>query len=703
MKKVIQESTVLSPTNAFSLSVAGSVMRLIYAGKTVIEHSPERPFVSAGRGTGKFDMFRGNYHVSEHLEELVALRSAEILEAGPDSAVLRFYRADAYSLEVHAAIVGGRLELSFSCTDVGANRWRFSLPAETDERVYGCGEQFSHLDLRGRPFPLWTGEQGVGRNKKTLVTWQADVAEGAGGDYFWTFFPQTSFTSSRRYWAYLETSAYSVFDFSAPDRHELYAWELPRRLVIGVAASMMNVAQDVSAFFGRQGQLPDWCYDGVILGIQGGTTVCLDKLRNAKRAGVPVCGIWAQDWQGIRMTGFGQRLQWNWVWDRERYPCLDGEIPRLEREGVRFLGYINPYVVEGRSLYREALERNFLARNHDGGPYLVDFGEFDAGIVDLSQKAAFDWYKGVIKQNLIDFGLSGWMADFGEYLPTDAVLASGRSAELAHNEWPAIWARCNREAVDESGRQADILYFMRAGGPGSQKDCPLMWAGDQNVDWSEDDGLPSVIPAALSLAMSGHGLHHSDMGGYTTLFGMKRTKELFMRWVEFSALTPLMRGHEGNRPKDNWQFDSDEETLAHLARMGRFHVALKPYLQAADAENAREGKPVMRPLFLHHEDDPAAWSIKDQYLLGADLLVAPVIREGATARTVHLPPGKWVELWTGVVHEIGTARVAGEPAGTAIEVVAPLGYPPAFYRADSTWAELFRSAVAAAAVVAVTG
>ena len=193
------------------------------------------------------------------------------------------------------------------------------------------------------------------------------------------------------------------------------------------------------------------------------------------------------------------------------------------------------------------------------------------------------------------------MADFGEYLPTDAVLYNGISAELAHNKWPALWARCNREAVDEAERdglvpEEDIVYFMRAGsagsgcGSGSQRYCPLMWAGDQNVDWSEDDGLPSVIPAALSLGMSGHGLHHSDMGGYTTLYGMKRSKELFMRWAELATFTAMMRGHEGNRPAENWQFDSDDETLSHLAAMSGFSRRNEALLQGS-----RKGKLGNRP------------------------------------------------------------------------------------------------------------
>lgn len=670
-------------TNILEVAYSGDVLSLYCRGILLLRHSPSKPFVSAGLGKGNFEMFRGNFQVSEQLEELVALRKVELLDRQIDSVTLKFSRPQTYEVTVQISVRQGRLEFSFSTPFKDLNRWRFNLAAEATERVYGCGEQFSYLNLRGRTFPLWTSEQGVGRNKKTLITWQADVAEGAGGDYFWTFFPQTSFISSRRFWAYLDTSAYTIFDFSDPQRHILYAWDLPSRLILGFGSSMAETTADLYDFFGRQGELPDWCYDGIILGIQGGTEVCDAKLRTAKEAGVPVAGIWAQDWEGIRITSFGQRLRWNWLWDTERYPRLDEKIPQWKREGVRFLGYINPYVLKDHSLYQEALEKGFLALNTLGGPYLVDFGEFDAGIVDLTNPEAYSWYRDIIKRNLIEFGLSGWMADFGEYLPTDAVLHSGESAELLHNRWPALWARCNYEAIQEAGKQRDLLFFMRAGGPASQRWCPLMWAGDQNVDWSEDDGLPSVIPAALSLALSGHGLHHSDIGGYTTLFGLKRTKELFMRWAEQAAFSPLMRTHEGNRPGDNWQFDGDKETLDHLARMTRVHVLLKDYLMEAVRENALHGKPVMAPLFLRFEDDPAAWDLKDQYLLGPDLLVAPVLQEGATSRALHLPRGRWIELWT---HKEWTVE---DPRGVELTVAAPLGKPPVFYWAPSPWAEYF--------------
>ncbi len=160
---------------------------------------------------------------------------------------------------------------------------------------------------------------------------------------------------------------------------------------------------------------------------------------------------------------------------------------------------------------------------------------------------------------------------------------------------------------------------------------------------------------------------------------MKRSKELLLRWCEFAVFTPMMRTHEGNRPQENWQFDSDEETRRFFAAMTNLHVQLKPYLQEAVRENAEQGIPVMRPLFLYYPKDPF-FTIKDSYLLGRDLLVAPVMEEGVTSRNLTLPPERWVHLFTKESFQGGSCRVN-----------APLGMPPVFFREDSAFASLFRS------------
>ena len=672
-------------------------------GKLLVRHTRARPWLSVGRGDARYRMRRGNFRVTDHAVRMRDLRDFRI-ERGWDFARVHLSNGGGDGMLVEVRLVTGprrgpedagrdrlpggpgdveSLVLEFLAGPADANRCVLRLAAEPGEHVYGCGEQFSHFDLRGRRFPLWTSEQGVGRNKRTLVTLRADLDGGSGGATWWTFCPQPSYATSRRLRVHLETSAWSAFSFRRAGSFVLSTRQLPARLVFGSAATMEALAAETARYFGLQPEPPGWVHDGVILGIQGGTRTCRDKLAAAKAAGVPVTGIWAQDWAGIRFTGFGQRLSWNWEADPSLYPDLAGTCASLGKQGVRFLAYVNCYFACDRPIFAELDRLGLLVKDRRGASYRMDAGEFEAGIPDLTNPAARTWFKELIRRNLLDLGIAGWMADFGEYLPADSVLHDGTPAELAHNLWPVLWARMNFEALEEAGALGRATYFMRAGYTGSQRWCPQMWAGDQNVDWSHDDGLPSVIPAALSLAMVGHGFHHSDIGGYTTLYWLRRSRELFLRWAELAAFTIMMRTHEGNRPGRNHQFDTDASTLEGLARMGRLRVGLSPYFKALAAECTTTGTPVLRPLFFADEDDPPAWRIATQFMVGPDLLVAPVLRKGARSRKLRVPSGTWIHLWTGEPVE-GRAWIRSN---------APLGEPPAYFRDGSPWEGVFREAV----------
>ncbi|MDX5594428.1 alpha-glucosidase [Pseudovibrio sp. SPO723] len=645
---------------------------LSHKGQVILRHSFDNPTLFLGAGSANFDMYRGNFDITDYVIERLPMRAFTIEEAAGKAIITFSAEGQDYIVFTAEETAEGRLKIAFTSKKPEMNRFWLRIAASAEEKVYGCGEQLTYFNLRGHNFPLWTSEPGVGRNKDTYVTWQADVKDRAGGDYYNTNYPQPTYVSSDKYFAHLQTTAYADFDFRHTDFHELQAWDIPEYLLVGKEDTFAELVTNICGVFGNQPELPDWVLDGVILGIQGGTDITIEKVNRAKEAGVKVAGAWCQDWQGIKMTSFGKRLQWDWQWNKDLYPGLDTKIHELKKEGVRFLGYINPYVLEDFPLYNEAKEKGFLATKEDGSKYVVDFGEFYCGVVDFTNPDAFEWYKGVIKKNMIDFGLDGWMADFGEYLPTDCYLSNGKSAEIEHNNWPTRWAQCNHEAIEEAGKTNDILFFMRAGYTGIQGYCHTLWGGDQCVNWNIDDGMPSVINAALSSGLMGNGIHHSDIGGYTTLHGMKRDRELFMRWAEFSAFTPIMRSHEGNRPGDNHQFDSDDETLAHLAAMTRIFTHLKPYIKAASKENAETGMPVQRPLFMHYEDDAESYDVMYEYLFGRDLLVAPVYEQGATTRKLYLPADEWVHVWSGETF-----------TGGWVEVNAPIGQPPVFYRKNS--------------------
>lgn len=649
------------------------------AGEVLIRHSADRPAFSVGRAQADISMYRGNFDLSETLSERIDLVNFNIASNNGQCPIINL--ADA-SDHILLTLTLAREGLTFDARDSGLNRFWLRLAGKKDEAIWGAGEQLSYLNLKGRHFPLWAAESGVGRDKSTELTQTMDREGKAGGDYWSTGYPQPTFLSSRRYAVHVNTSAYAEFDFRSEDQHEIYCWEIPKELLIFEQANLADLVSDLAQYFGHPQVLPDWALTGAIVGLKDGLR-SFDRLETIVASGAVITGLWCEDWAGLRETSFGRRLFWDWQKDDQRYPGLIEKIALLAERGIRFLAYINPYLCDDGDLFKAAKEKGYLARRLDSDDvYLADFGEFDCALVDFTNVAACQWFAAeVIGKEMLDIGISGWMADFGEYLPVDIRLHDGSDPALLHNAWPVLWAKVNHDAIQSHGDGDKDLFFMRSGGTGSQRYCPLLWAGDQSVDFSRHDGIGTVICGALSSGLIGNCFHHSDIGGYTSLHGNLRTAELMMRWAEMAAFTPVMRTHEGNRPDDNLQIDSTEQILNHFAAMTCIHKMLLPYSRSVSQEAALTGIPAQRPMFLHFEDQPQCNDIQDQYLFGPDLVVAPIVEQGQNRRPVFLPDGEeWVALWTGEVQRCGW-----------IKYPAPLGYPPVFYRRSSQFAPLFRN------------
>lgn len=574
------------------LVFSGDGFRLKYNDKDILIHTKDQPFIYVGYGEETIDMYRGNFKIEDYVIERYPLKNFNIKKE-MNKYIINFENKVTATISLNEDL----FLIDFEKNDSKINRFWIRIQSDESEKCYGCGEQMSYFNLRGRNFPLWTSEPGVGRDKTTYVTWRSDVENKAGGDYYNTNYPQPTFVSSNHYYLHVDSTAYADFNFKNKNYHELHFWEVPKQLRIETAPTFLKLLEKLTAYLGRQLELPDWIYNGAILGLQGGTERSFELADRSLKHGIKVSGIWCQDWAGKRVTSFGKRLNWNWKWNSEMYPSLPEKIKEYEKKNIRFLAYNNPYLVMEGDLYKEGKEKGYFATKEDGSDYLVDFGEFYCGVVDLTNPEAYQWYKELIKKYLIEFGISGWMADFGEYLPTDVKLYNGVSPLIEHNHWPVLWAKCNYEALEETGKLGEIVYFMRAGGAGSQKYCTLLWAGDQSVDFTIHDGLASVICGALSAGMSGYGLHHSDIGGYTSLFNNIRTKEVFLRWAEMAAFTPVMRTHECNRPEENFQYYDDEDTMKQFARLTNIYTTLAPYIKELVKVNANMGIPVQRPLF----------------------------------------------------------------------------------------------------------
>ncbi len=636
--------------------------------------------ILAATGEDRFTMRRGSFRYRRILRDRTLLHPVR-REETPEGE--RHWYADRHGNERLALLrreIGGRICLTLDTPEACPwDRFRLTFPSSPAEHFYGGGEVYAALDLKGQRVRVWVAEhQNALRIGKKLVgerLFGRHPARKKPLDRYESYHAQPTFVSSERYYVHADTRTYGELDFRPGDRYHLWFHE-PPTLWFEVCGDFPSVSRRLTELIGRPGPLPDWVHNGAILAVQGGTEAIEKKLAQARDAGAKVCGIWSQDWCGCRRTGFGYQVMWNWQWDEALYPDLPERIRAWEEQGVRFLGYINPFLALEGPLYREAAARGYCVKNPAGEDYRVTITTFPAAMVDLTNSAAVEWYKSIIKRNLLDLGFAGWMADFGEYLPTDAVLASGEAPALLHNRWPVLWAELNRDAIAEAGAE-DVFFFTRAGFTGTAAASPMLWTGDQHVDWSGDDGLPSVIPAMLSLAMSGCGISHSDAGGYTTVMHMTRSKELLLRWEEMNAFSPLYRFHEGNQPTRNAQFGDDGELLSQMSRTSRWHAALKPYLLTLERELAAAGTPLVRPLFYHY-DESAAYTEQTEYLLGRDVLAAPVLEEGRTSRSVYLPEDDWVHIFT------------GEMFGGGVQTIdAPIGRPPVFLRRQSPWFDLF--------------
>ncbi|MFZ5707464.1 MAG: alpha-glucosidase [Pseudomonadota bacterium] len=647
---------------------------LLFDGRLLLRHGPACPALAMARGNPAIEMYRGNFRIEDAPEGTIS----------PIAFAIEGQSITLFDGDVAAAtlsIDGNRLAISALLPS--HDRLTLSFFAEPGECVWGGGEQMSYVALNGRRFPIWTSEPGVGRDKSTELTRIMDEQGMAGGDYWNSNYPQPTFLTSRWIATHLDESCYSVLDFSDPAEHRVEVWKDSATFEFFAADGPVELVGLLSERFGRQPPLPDWAIGGAILGLKSGAS-SFDRMERFIEAGTVVSGLWCEDWAGIRETSFGRRLFWDWhVGERsaQRYPALESRIADLKARGIRFLAYANPYLAVDGELFAEAAAAGHFALRLDSDePYLVDFGEFDCGVVDFTRAESRAWFaERVLGQEMLDKGIDGWMADFGEYLPVDLRLSDGSDPMEAHNLWPVLWAEVNAMALASRGRTGDALFFMRAGFSGVQRHCPLLWAGDQSVDFTRHDGIGTVIAGALSSGLVGNAYSHSDCGGYTSLHGNVRTRELLERWCELAAFAPVMRSHEGNRPDDNLQYDGDAELMACFARWSRVHAHMAPYVRTLCDEAVATGLPAQRPLFLHHPDQRELWTVQDQFLYGADLLVAPVIEEGATSRDVVLPGSlPWRSVWSGEDLAPGLHRVD-----------APIGRPPVFYRPGSAFSGLF--------------
>lgn len=441
-----------------------NVLEIRSVAGTFLELSLTKPFLSAAKGEQEVKYKFASFHIKDKIIFRCNFQSIETMISSLNdfriSGTLKGKGCRTKYEIVFIPLDETSIQFKIKIENVSLNRSYFRMVSSETENIFGLGEQFSHFNLKGKAPFLFTEEQGVGRGDQP-ITAGANLLADAGGNEYTTYAPIPFFLTSQNRSVYFENSSYSKFDFSKPEEISIEFRESGLQGIIWKDSSPIKLVQKFTEKTGRAPELPDWVY-GTWLGIQGGKEKVLKQIEAARKEGNPITALWIQDWVGRRKTNFGSQLWWRWIVDEKSYPEFKKFCSDLNSKGIHVLGYLNPFLAMEGPLYEEAVQKGYLVKDKNGNDYVIETVGFPAVLLDLTHPETVKWIQKIIQKNLIGVGLSGWMADFGEWLPLDASLYSGISADVYHNVYPVEWARINREAIRNVGKEGKILFFTRS-------------------------------------------------------------------------------------------------------------------------------------------------------------------------------------------------------------------------------------------------
>jgi alpha-D-xyloside xylohydrolase len=561
----------------------------------------------------------------------------------------------------------GPEDLAFITTDAGQHYVRERLSLGVGAAVYGLGERFGPLVRNGQTVDIWNADGGT-------------CTEQAYKNIPW----------------YLTNGGYGVFvnhpgpvsfevasENVASVQFSVETQSLQYFLIYGPTPK--EILRKYTALTGRPALPPAWSF-GLWLSTSWNTSYDEETVTRF------INGMAERDLplSVFHFDCFWMReISWcDFEWDRRTFPDPEGMLTRLRDKGLRVCVWINPYIAQRSPLFAEGKANGYLLKRPNGNVWQWDLWQPGMAVVDFTNPEAREWYASKL-DTLLNMGVDCFKSDFGERIPTDVAYFDGSDPELMHNYYTYLFNKTVFELLRKRRGDRDAVVFARSATVGSQQ-FPVHWGGDSSAT---HESMAESLRGGLSLTMSGFGFWSHDIGG----FEGTPTPELFKRWIPFGLLSSHSRLHGNYSYRVPWLFD--EESVDVLRLFTKLKARLMPYLYQAARIAHLEGVPMMRAMVLEFPDDPACVYLDRQYLLGDDLLVAPVFAADGLV-DYYVPPGIWTHFLTGhQVHGPRWVRERHAPTSVPLLVrpgaVIPIGAvddQPAYDYADGVTLHAYRLA-----------
>ena len=559
-------------------------------------------------------IYTGDAHVriEENEEQLIYQTGSlkAVIDKAPNGYKMAFYEGDTFLTESSF-----RNLAYMQNTKTGKNYMLEQMFLDVDEYVYGLGERFTPFVKNGQVVEMWNEDGGTA----------SEIA-----------YKNIPF--------YVTNKAYGILVDNEGDVAYEIASEKVERVQFSVEGERldyyvisgktpMGTVEKYTELTGKPALLPAWSF-GLWL-----TTSFTTNYDEATTSGF-IQGMADRE---IPLHVFHFDCYWmdayewcNFEWDPATFPDPKGMLKRYHDRGLHICVWINPYIGQKSCLFKEGKDHGYLVKKTDGSVWQTDLWQPGMALVDFTNPDAVAWYQGKLK-TLLDMGVDCFKTDFGERIPVKEIEYFDHSDPVKmHNYYTYLYNQAVFELLERERGTGEAVLFARSATVGGQQ-FPAHWGGDCSASYVS---MAETLRGGLSLSLGGFGFWSHDISGFEST----APADIYKRWCQFGLLSSHSRLHGSSSYRVPWMFD--EEACDILREFVNLKCRLMPYLYGQAVRSHKEGRPVLRPMFLDFPEDRACDTLDRQYMFGDSLLVAPIFKENGEVQ-YYLPEGTWYNLITG--------------------------------------------------------